>query len=486
MLKMDLQIKNTNIVCKICGMPMKNHKALSNHLYRTHRMQSRDYYEQYLKRDGEGFCKICGRPTNYFNLAMGYRTYCSAECSRKDENIYKLAKETNLAKYGHTCSLANQDVRKKALDTKEEKYGNRYYCNSQKSREKYNQKTLEKYKADITDCDIISYKDKKFMCECKKCGTVFDITESLAYLRHYRYGISLCTVCFPLLDGSSGQEKEIADFIKSVYDGTVIENDRTVLDKKELDIYLPDRKIAFEFDGLFWHNELYKEKNYHVAKSDQCEDQGIQLIHIFEDEWKYQQDIVKSRICGLLGINTRIFARKCTIKEIPYGVSKIFLDQNHIQGNCMSTYRYGLYYNDELVSIMTFGKSRFNDEYELLRFCNKLNTNVVGGASRLFCHFMKEHREIKEIISFADRRWSVGNLYRKLGFEFVEKTVPSYFYVVDNARHNRIEFQKHKLIESGFDKNKTEHEIMLVRKIYRVYDCGNLKYRYTRNSYDPD
>ncbi len=94
--------------------------------------------------------------------------------------------------------------------------------------------------------------------------------------------------------------------------------------------------------------------------------------------------------------------------------SKIFLDENHIQGNCISKYRYGLYYNNELISLMTFGKSRFKDEFELLRFCNKLGYNVVGGASKLFFHFLKDHEEIKEVISYADRRWSVGNLYFKL------------------------------------------------------------------------
>ena len=125
---------------------------------------------------------------------------------------------------------------------------------------------------------------------------------------------------------------------------------------------------------------------------------------------------MKSRINGLLGLNNRIFARKCIIKEISNNDAATFLNENHIQGSCVSKYRYGLYFNDELISIMTFGKSRFSDEFELLRFCNKLNINVVGGASRLFNHFLNNHDEIVEVISYADRCWSKGNLYEKLGF----------------------------------------------------------------------
>lgn len=218
-----------------------------------------------------------------------------------------------------------------------------------------------------------------------------------------------------------------------------------------------------------------------MNKTNKCELKGIQLIHIFEDEWLYKQDIVKSRIKGLLGLNERIFARKCIVKEVSYKDTVQFLNENHIQGNCSSKYRYGLYYNDELVSVMTFGKSRFKEsEFELLRFCNKLNLNVIGAASRLFKHFMDDHPEIQQIISFADRRWSKGNVYEKLGFKKVGETLPAYFYIIDNIRQNRINYQKHKLVTEGYDSNMTEHDIMLNRNIYRIYDCGNLKYVFVR------
>lgn len=195
----------------------------------------------------------------------------------------------------------------------------------------------------------------------------------------------------------------------------------------------------------------------------------------------YYDKIVKSRLRALLGLNDKIHARKTICKEISDTDTRTFLDDNHLQGACVSKYRYGLFHNDELVSAMTFGKSRFKNELEMLRFANKLNTNVIGGASKLFKHFfLNDHPEIRTDVSYADRRWSFGNLYNKLGFSLTSITPPNYYYILSDGRHNRVEFQKHKLVAQGADSNKTEHEIMLSREIYRIYDCGNLKYTYRR------
>lgn len=129
---------------------------------------------------------------------------------------------------------------------------------------------------------------------------------------------------------------------------------------------------------------------------------------------------------------------------------------------------------------MTFGKGRIimsgnSNQYELLRFCNKLDTTVVGGADKLLKHFIKMYNP-KTIISYADRRWSQGNLYEKLGFKFIHNSKPNYWYIINNKRMYRFGFRKQILIKEGFDKNKSEHDIMLERGIYRIYDCGNKKY----------
>ena len=231
-------------------------------------------------------------------------------------------------------------------------------------------------------------------------------------------------------------------------------------------------------------NELYLSNNFMIKKTKEYVNNGKRFIHIFEDEWIHKNEIVKSIIKHILNkTENKIYARKCEIREVSSIESKNFLDKNHLQGNSCAKYRYGLYYNDELVSLMTFGSLRKNlgssskeGCYELLRFCNKLNTNVIGGASKLFKHFIKEHNP-SEIISYCDYRWSDGRMYEMLGFELSHISQPNYYYIIDGKRKNRFGFRKDILIKEGFDGNKTEHQIMLERGIYRIYDCGCKVYK---------
>lgn len=283
-------------------------------------------------------------------------------------------------------------------------------------------------------------------------------------------------------------EIEIKEFIKSL--GFEANTDRKILNGKEIDIFIPSLKIAFEIDGLRWHNEITKDNNYHLRKTEQCKDCGISLYHIFEDEWEFKRDIVESRIRNILNCTqNKIFARKCQIKTVDKSIAMRFLDENHLQGKCGSIINYGLYYNGDLVSLMTFGKQRKNmgrndtdNTYELIRFCNRLNTNVVGGASKLFKHFIKEFNP-SSVISYADRRWSNGNLYTKLNFLHVHNSRPNYFYIIGHKRKNRFGFRKDILVKEGYDANKSEHQIMFDRGIYRIYDCGTMLFEY-KNIYN--
>jgi len=278
-------------------------------------------------------------------------------------------------------------------------------------------------------------------------------------------------------------ENDISDFIKSFNINVELKN-RNILDKQELDIYIPSHNLAIEFNGLYWHSEKFKLKNYHLNKTIACEKQGIRLIHIFEDEWVYKQDIVRSRLKNILGLTSnKIHARKCIIKEIDNKKTKEFLELNHIQGHVNAKIKIGLYYNDELIGIMTFGslrktmgKNKSNNSYELLRFCNKLDTTVIGGANKLLQYFIRNYNP-NEIISYADRRWSNGNLYEKLGFEFSHNSRPNYYYIDNDKRKYRFNFRKNVLIEQGYNSDKSEHEIMINRKIYRIYDSGNKCYK---------
>jgi hypothetical protein len=279
------------------------------------------------------------------------------------------------------------------------------------------------------------------------------------------------------------------DFIEK--HSPIIQNSKKIINPYELDIYIPELNVAFEFNGLWWHNELYKEKNYHLNKTEECEKNGIQLVQIWEDDWIRKQEVVKSMILNKLNKTpNKIYARKTELREVTSGkLVREFLDKNHIQGFIGSKIKLGLYYNNELVSLMAFGSRRVAmgkrttnvGEYELLRFCNTINTNVLGAASKLFKYFVEKYKP-DEITTYADRTFSQGKLYRTLGFNYIGKTEPNYFYIIDGIRKHRFNFRKDVLIKNGFDGSKTEHQIMLDRNIYRIFDSGNLKFIYNGKS----
>lgn len=266
-----------------------------------------------------------------------------------------------------------------------------------------------------------------------------------------------------------------------------------IIESEVLDIYVPSLCIGFNLNDFKSHNELSKEKKYHLNQTKVCESCGIHLVQIYEDDWVYKGDVVKSRILNLLGNSRRIYGRKCQVQEVSFQVSKSFLVECHIQGFCSDKIRLGLYNNGELVALMTFGKLRRNlgqknitdNDFELLRYCNALNTSVTGGAGKLFKYFIRMYNP-KTIISYADRSWTMNNggtLYDRLGFENLGTSDVNYHYILDNKRKNRFTFRKDILIKDGFDGKKTEHQIMLDREIYRIYNSGQIKFRYVNQDF---
>lgn len=381
----------------------------------------------------------------------------------------KMAESTNIARYGVSNPLKNSEIREKARRS--------FVVNSFK-------RMLDRWKNDVIPMFSVEEYDNMhhvYRWKCVHCGNEF---ESKIYTTEFssvdRY-MPRCLVCHPLMEGISGEEKEIADYVKSIYNGEVTENCRNVISPYELDIYLPDKRLAIEFDGFYWHSDASgTDSGYHLLKTEQCELLGIHLVHIFENEWLINQKIVKDRIRSILGIGQRrIFARKCSIQEISSFESEEFLDANHLHGSCHDAVRYGLYHDGELVSVMTFGKPRFNKnyDYELLRFASKIGCNVVGGAGKLLAEFRKSYRG--SIISYADRRYSMGNLYEKLGFVKSGISKPNYVWTKRGNALTRYQCQKHRLAKvlgDGFDATKTEVENMEHNGWIRVFDCGNIVY----------
>ena len=327
--------------------------------------------------------------------------------------------------------------------------------------------------------DYTGYK-QKYKWKCVKCGNQFySNIYSTGHLDKSRY-VPRCLVCYPYLQGDSVLQKQFVQFVKENYKYGIKENDCCLIKPYELDVYLPQKNIAIEFDGLAWHSQKFKDKNYHLNKTQMCLENGVQLVHIFQDQWLYKKDIVKDRIKNILGVyDNRIYARKCVIKQIKPSVCKQFLDVNHIQGSDNSKMRLGLFYNDQLVSVMTFSKPRFNRnyEYQLVRFASKLGYQVIGGASKLLKYFQGNYQP-KSLISYADRRYSNGKLYYILGFQFLQNSDPNYFWKRDDKKLTRYQCQKHKLKrllgQDKFNPQLSESENMYRNRYSKIYDCGNM------------
>ena len=262
-----------------------------------------------------------------------------------------------------------------------------------------------------------------------------------------------------------------------------IDIDDKELDINDVDILFKNHNLAINCIELESHSEgkdFTIDRNYHLNQTNKCLEQGIQLLQIFEGE---DLELWLSMIKSRLGLSKRIFARKCIIKEVNSSDIKEFLDMNHIQGYIQSKVNIGLFYEDELVSVMTFSMPRFNKkyEYELIRFCSKRNYNIIGAASKLWKYFVNKYNP-NSVITYANRRFSNGEIYTALGFTFIEAINPNYFYFKDGELElsSRVKFQKHKLKDklNTFDENLSEAENMFNNDYRRIYDCGNLKFEW--------
>jgi len=292
-----------------------------------------------------------------------------------------------------------------------------------------------------------------------------------------------CPICAKLI---SGEEIELTNTIKKHFPD-LKSRDRQLISPYELDIVIPSKNVAIEYCGIYWHSEQQgKDKNYHLNKLRLCNELGYNLITVFSDEYINKKDVVISRILNKLGKSPqyKIYARDCVVEEINPTTKRDFLNKYHLQGNDKSKIRLGLRYGDRLVSVMTFsygsiskGNKPKENEYELSRFCSRHDVLVVGGASKLLKYFIDNYNP-DYIFSYADRRWSNGELYHKLGFELVGETSPNYWYVLRNKRFHRFGFRKSELPKrlETFDPNLTEYQNMLNNGYDRIWDCGSLKF----------
>jgi len=432
---------------------------------------SKDLFEAHLEKD------------TFYNPFKEER-FCSYKChgefekqklsERVKENFpeyHQKSKMTKFEKYGDE----NYTNRNKARDTYIRQYGVEHHL--QKNFKNYQDLNKEFWEENFIEDGYFNF---------QACSEYHNINIDSLYSKLKEFKIEY--------KRKSKTQYEIYQFIKEKYDGEVILDDRTQIAPLELDIYVPELSFAIEYDGLFFHSEGYSDyfpnidKKYHLTKTELCEERDIHLFHIFSNEWldDKKRDIWKSKILyKLKKIEAKLNARDGEIRYIPTSEAQRFLEENHLQGYAQCSDKLGLYIKGELVSVMTFGKSRFKKgEIELIRFASKKYT-IVRGAFNKMLSFFKNTEE--KIISYGNRRWTYKEnvykgyqkTYKYSNINNIETTTINYFYFKDERElFSRVKFQKHKLssLLNNFNKDLSESENMFLNGYRKIYDCGNYKF----------
>ena len=418
----------------------------------------------------------------------------------KSDVVKQHHRETLQAKYGESVTNIRHipGVEEKIQKTNQLKYGSKTYLTSE-NLQKVMMRDGSKYDEYMKfKDDPKSYIESNF----SNVPNVYEVAEHLGVTDTSVYTWLDKFNCRDSVSFTGSViEREIIGFLKESVPRIIIKhNDKTIISPQELDIYLPEYQVAIECNPTCTHNSTFvdpwggdpKSYKYHQEKSIRCRNSGVFLFHIFGYEWSTKKHIINSMLLNILGKTpNKIYARCTEVREIDTNTAIEFLNSNHRQGYSIASIRLGLYYQDELVSVMLFNKVRgtlgykknHEIEYELSRFCSKLDTAVVGGASKLFSYFLKTY-EPKSVVSFSDIAHTQGKLYKILGFSKISESDPSYVWVntLNDSYLSRVRCQKSKLSSifklEQLDLTKTEKEIMSEHGYAQVFDSGVVRWEW--------
>ena len=365
-------------------------------------------------------------------------------------------KETNLIKYGVEYPQQNNDIRKK----------------TEESLKEYKKLKIKKIYNIDTSIDIKYSFSKNYSLNYikKLINGNLELNDIKSEFSNSQFIINAKENGYEFETNKSSYEYELIEFIKELGIDNIIQSSKDIITPYEIDIYIPEHNLAIEFNGSYWHSDIFKDKNYHQNKTKMCNDLGITLINIYEYLYTEKKNVYKNIIRSKLNKNKRIYARKCTIKEVSKIDEQNFLNMYHLQNFIGSSKCYGLYYNDELMTLCSFGISRYNKkyEYELLRNCTKAGITVVGGLSKII-NFYKNEIDNKEILCYSDGSISFNknSILTKPNYVWWNKST--------NKILKRYQTMKHKLsnVIDNFDESKSESYNMRNNKYVKIYDSGN-------------
>jgi len=481
-------------------------------------------------------CKTCQSPVGWTRLmSKGFKQYCNTRCKNLDptqqakmkegivkkygiDNVSKVrsvvkkrsetnqqrygghpmqlvrfkdkTKQTNQQRYGVDHPMQLQQFKDKAERTNQEKYGARYIQQIEAFRNKTKQTNQQKYGSDFwmqqhfTEDTLQKLNNplwlqhehhvlRKTLSQIA-CDLGFNHMTTLA--RYFRlHGVEIKHFY------QSRGERELLDWLSQYVE--VESNQRNIISPYELDIFIPKLKIAIEYCGLYWHSEQQgKTATYHQNKLLRCQSMGIQLITIFEDEWQNKKHQVQSKLKAVIGCDDRlvVYGRKTNTTIVAKKRAQTFMDQYHIQSKGPCSVQIGLEYGTELVACATFRQNK-PGIYELTRYATKYH--VPGGFSKLISFFQRTHDWVT-IITFADLRWSSGALYKVSGW-LLDKTLrPDFSYIIGNRRSHKFNYRRKYLPTKlkHFDPSKSERVNCDENGLFRIWDCGKLRFTLQNDS----
>ncbi len=415
-------------------------------------------------------CKGCGAPiTRFTSFNEGYAAdFCSLSCSNNSPEVVLKKTATIETKYGVAHFQQAPAVKRKIAASFVQR-------RTQLIEKIVHESTAQGFTVVSAPATELSVSTNTFSLRCE------DGHQFQRNLAGWNRWVTTCPECSKT---RSSYEKDLVRRLKQFYDGEIQTTNITVIAPLEIDVYLPEIQLGIEINGDYWHSrtDTATDAHRHLRKTIAAEAAGIALLQVNEREWISKSDLVLSKVRAKLGLTRRIFARKCTVGAPSFEEAREFLDANHLQGATRyAPIRCGLYEGDNLVAIATYGIPRFNKkyEYELLRFAVLKDTSVIGGFSKLLRHFINEHQP-KSIISYADRRYSSGNVYQRCGFSELPSSNPNYVYLKGGEVLTRYQCQKHKLdkLLDTFDDTLSEAQNMFNNGWRQLHDCGNRVFVY--------
>lgn len=500
LLKMMIFWEWRKVKCLWCDFDAKNLISFGTHAAMKHNVSGENSYRALYNITETVLCKCgCGLPSRYISLSKGYSSFLRGHVSKEIAckrgkkiseaflNNPKLHGSKTDPKFGEKISETRKEMhvsgtlisnfcgRVPWCFGKTKETDKKIFAAAKKTSDKMLQKHFSRLDLDDVslrirqlnpELTIVSeaYQNKRSNVTvlCSSCGEQSTKTFEAWMLT------AKCFICSPK---ESKAQLEIYDFVHALCPDAILSS-RDIIAPFELDIWVPSKSFAIEYNGLYWHSDAFErhDKKRHNLKSEMCTQKKICLFHVFEDEWRDKNEIIKSMIRHRLGLSQKIFARQCETRQLSLCDSRVFFDNSHLESSTGHIASIGLFKDNVLVAAMSLRKPFLrhkNKTLEIARFATRKDIAVVGGLSKLVsaAKQLATQLDYNELMTYLDTRLGAEKTYEKVGFSFSHFSACRFWWT---DFRNRVARQK--VVASN---GKTEKEVALELKVFKIFGCKN-------------